>query len=176
MPGNWNRWELADKVADGVRSAGSTPIEVHTIAVNNGFTIGAEKTKAVLVSREIVVDSICTGAGACGSRFTANAMATANEVLGSSTMAWNDIPASDPLKAAAALACVPLVVDRGITPHSLVTRRSFEKAIAGVMAAGGSTKAVLDLRATANDFGLHCRRAFRSPLRVAILFHWSGTA
>jgi dihydroxy-acid dehydratase len=45
-------------------------------------------------------------------------------------------------------------VKKGITPRSIVTRKSFENAIAGVMATGGSTNAVLHLPATAKDFGL----------------------
>jgi len=41
-----------------------------------------------------------------------------------------------------------------VTPRSLVTRQSFENAIVGVMATGGSTNAVLHLLATASDFGI----------------------
>lgn len=247
MPCNWNHRELADKVAEGVRSGGGTPIEVNTIAINDGITTGTEGMKTSLVSREIIADSVelvarghmfdglvtisgcdktipamamvlgrlnipgltlyggsiasgrcvgqsglfggrkltiqdiyealgaynagriseqelkdvedhaCPGAGACGGQFTANTMATAYEMLGISAMGWNDIPALDPSKAEAALACGRLavdLVDRGITPRSLVTRRSFENAIAGVMATGGSTNAVLHLLATASDFGV----------------------
>jgi dihydroxy-acid dehydratase len=46
------------------------------------------------------------------------------------------------------------LVRKGVTPRSFVTRRSFENAIAGVMATGGSTNAVLHLMATAHDFGV----------------------
>jgi dihydroxy-acid dehydratase len=46
------------------------------------------------------------------------------------------------------------LVNKGITPRSLITRKSFENAIAGVMATGGSTNAVLHLPATAKDFGV----------------------
>jgi dihydroxy-acid dehydratase len=42
----------------------------------------------------------------------------------------------------------------GVTPRSLVTRRSFENAITGVLATGGSTNAVLHLLATASDFDI----------------------
>ena len=40
------------------------------------------------------------------------------------------------------------------TQCAIVTRRSFENAIAGVMATGGSTNAVLHLIATAKEFGV----------------------
>jgi dihydroxy-acid dehydratase len=84
-------------------------------------------------------------------------MATAYEMLGMSPMGWNGVPAIDPRKDEVAFECGKLVMDlvrKGTTPRSLVTRRSFENAIAGVMATGGSTNAVLHLIATAKDFGI----------------------
>ena len=72
-------------------------------------------------------------------------------------MGWNDIPAVDPRKEEVAFESGKLVMDllrKGITPRSLITRKSFENAIAGVMATGGSTNAVLHLLATARDFGV----------------------
>ena len=104
-----------------------------------------------------VEDHACPGAGACGGQFTANTMATACEMLGISPMGFNGIPAPDAPKAKVALQCGKLVMDllqRGATPRSLVTRQSFENAIAGVMATGGSTNAVLHLLAMAHEFGV----------------------
>jgi len=104
-----------------------------------------------------VEDHACPGAGACGGQFTANTMATAYEMLGMSPMGWNDIPAVDPRKEEVAFESGKLVmelVQKGITPRRLVTRKSFENAITGVMATGGSTNAVLHLLATARDFGV----------------------
>ncbi|MCE9683466.1 dihydroxy-acid dehydratase [Halomonas alkalisoli] len=104
-----------------------------------------------------VEDHACPGAGACGGQFTANTMAGAYEMLGLSPVNWNGIPATDPRKETVAEECGKLVmglVRQGTTPRSLVTRRSFENAIAGVMATGGSTNAVLHLLATARDFGV----------------------
>src|SRR5262249_17257813 len=89
--------------------------------------------------------------------FTANTMATAYEMLGMSPMGWNGIPATDPRKEEVAFESGKLVmqlVRKGITPRSLVTRRSFENAITGVLATGGSTNPVLPLPATGKDFGL----------------------
>jgi dihydroxy-acid dehydratase len=247
MPCNWNHRQLAANVAEGVRAAGGTPLEVNTIAINDGITTGTEGMKTSLVSREIIADSVelvarghmfdglvtisgcdktipamamalgrlnipgvmlyggsiasgrcvgqdgmffgrkltiqdiyealgaynagkiteselkdvedhaCPGAGACGGQFTANTMATAYEMLGISAMGSNDVPALDPLKADAARECGRLAVElvnQGVTPRSLVTRRSFENAIAGVLATGGSTNAVLHLLATASDFNI----------------------
>ena len=104
-----------------------------------------------------VEDHACPGAGACGGQFTANTMATACEMLGISPMGWNDVPAVDPGKIGVAYQCGKLVMDlvrKGVTPRSVVTTRSFENAITGVMATGGSTNAVLHLLAIAHDFGV----------------------
>ncbi len=104
-----------------------------------------------------IEDHACPGAGACGGQFTANTMATACEMLGISALGWNGIPATDPDKNEAAVSCGRLavgLVNQGITPRSLATRRSFENAVAGVMATGGSTNAVLHLLAMAHDFGV----------------------
>ena len=104
-----------------------------------------------------VEDHACPGEGACGGQFTANTMATAYEMLGISPMGWSGVPAIDPRKEDVAYECGKLVMElvrKGITPRSVVTRKSFENAIAGVMATGGSTNAVLHLPATARDFGI----------------------
>ncbi|HJV57607.1 MAG TPA: dihydroxy-acid dehydratase [Methylomirabilota bacterium] len=247
MPCNWNHRKLAEKVMQGIRAAGGTPIEVNTISITDGITMGTEGMKGSLISREVVADSVelvarshmfdgivtisgcdktipamtmvlgrldipslmlycgsimfgrcagtegpfagrnltiqdvfealgaynagkipleqfkdvedhaCPGAGACGGQFTANTMATAYEMLGMSPMGWNDIPAVDPRKEEVAFESGKLVMEllrKGITPRSLVTRKSFENAISGVMATGGSTNAVLHLLATARDFGV----------------------
>ncbi|OGK88558.1 MAG: dihydroxy-acid dehydratase [Candidatus Rokubacteria bacterium GWF2_70_14] len=246
MPCNWNHRKLAEKVMQGIRAAGGTPIEVNTISITDGITMGTEGMKASLISREVVADSVelvarghmfdglvtisgcdktipamvmvlgrlnipglmlycgsimfgrcaaggpfsnrnltiqdvfeavgaynagkisaealkdvedhaCPGEGACGGQFTANTMATAYEMLGMSPMGWNGIPAPDPRKEEVAFESgkrVMELVRKGITPRSLITRKSFENAIAGVLATGGSTNAVLHLPATAKEFGL----------------------
>ncbi|MCC2113906.1 MAG: dihydroxy-acid dehydratase, partial [Hyphomicrobiales bacterium] len=58
MPCNWNHRELAARVADGVRAAGGTPLEINTIAINDGITTGTEGMKTSLVSREVIADSV----------------------------------------------------------------------------------------------------------------------
>ncbi len=247
MPCNLNHRDLAQRVMAGIRAAGGTPLEINTVAINDGITTGTEGMKTSLVSRELIADSVelvarghmldglvtisgcdktipamamalgrlnlpglsfysgsilsgkctkpstlfegrkltiqeiyeavgafnagrigedelrdvedhaCPGAGACGGQFTANTMATASAMLGISPMGFNDIPAVDPSKGDAAFECGRLVMElvrAGITPRTLVTRESFENAIAGVMATGGSTNAVLHLLAIAREFGV----------------------
>jgi dihydroxy-acid dehydratase len=247
MPCNWNHRKLAEKVMQGIRAAGGTPIEVNTISITDGITMGTEGMKGSLISREVIADSVelvarshmfdgivtisgcdktipamamvlgrldipglmlycgsimfgrcagssgpfanrnltiqdvfealgaynagkisleelkdvedhaCPGEGACGGQFTANTMSTAYEMLGISPMGWNGIPAANPRKEEVAFECgkrVMELVEKGMRPRSLITRKSFENAIAGVMATGGSTNAVLHLPATARDFGI----------------------
>ncbi len=239
-PCNWNHRKMAEKVKEGVRAAGGTPIEFNTITITDGIAMGTEGMKASLISREVVADSVelvtrghlfdalatisgcdktipgmvmalarlnipglmlyggsimygeyqgrrltiqdvfeavgafnagkmtaaelkeienraCPGAGACGGQFTANTMATAFEMLGISPMNFNGVPAVDPLKDEVAFECGRLVMDllkKGVTPRQIITRKALENAIAGVMATGGSTNAVLHLLAVAKEAGV----------------------
>src|SRR5207253_11144774 len=58
MPCNFNHRQLAAWAAEGVREAGGTPMEVNTIAISDGITMGTEGMKSSLVSRELIADSI----------------------------------------------------------------------------------------------------------------------
>ncbi len=240
MPCNYHLRDLAERVKQGVRDAGGTPMEFNTIAISDGITMGTEGMKASLVSREVIADSIelvgrghmfdavialvacdktipgaamglirldipgmvvyggsiapgrfkgkdvtiqdvfeavganarglmsdedflelennaCPGAGACGGQFTANTMALALEFLGLSPIGSASPPAMDPRKGDVAYESGKLVMDqlkRGLTPRQILTRLSFENAIAGVAATGGSTNAVLHLLAIAREAGV----------------------
>jgi dihydroxy-acid dehydratase len=57
-PCNFHLRNLAERVKEGIRSAGGTPIEFDTIAISDGITMGTEGMKASLVSREVIADSI----------------------------------------------------------------------------------------------------------------------
>ncbi len=237
MPCNFHLRHLADRVKEGIRAAGATPMEFDTIAISDGVTMGTEGMKASLVSRELIADSIelvcrghsfdavvclvgcdktipgaamamlrldlpalllyggsiapgrfegrdvtiqdvfeavgaqaagkislqtlksledvaCPGAGACGGQFTANTMALASELLGLGPVGYGSIPAEDPRKDEATREAGKLVVkllNDGIRPRQLVSRASFDNAIAGVAATGGSTNAVLHLLAMARE-------------------------
>ena len=58
MPCNFHLRRLAEKVKEGVRAAGGTPMEFNTVAVSDGITMGTEGMKTSLVSREVIADSI----------------------------------------------------------------------------------------------------------------------
>ena len=58
MPCNYSHRQLAQEVMQGVREAGGTPMEVNTVSISDGITMGTEGMKASLVSRELITDSI----------------------------------------------------------------------------------------------------------------------
>jgi dihydroxy-acid dehydratase len=58
MPCNFNHRELAASVKTGVRAARGTPMEVNTISISDGITMGTEGMKTSLISREVIADSI----------------------------------------------------------------------------------------------------------------------
>ena len=243
MPCNYNHRRLAERVKEGIREAGGTPMEFNTVAISDGVTMGTEGMKTSLVSREVIADSIelvgrghmfdavvslvgcdktipgaamahvrlgvpgfivyggsiapghlngrdltvqdvfeavgahaagnisneelravedsaCPGAGACGGQFTANTMAMALEFLGLSPIGSSNPPANDPRRDEACVEAGKLVMDilgRGLTPADILTRESFENAIAGVAASGGSTNSVLHLLALAREAGIDLR-------------------
>ena len=58
MPCNFHLRALAAKVKEGIRLAGGTPMELNTIAISDGITMGTSGMKTSLVSREVIADSI----------------------------------------------------------------------------------------------------------------------
>ena len=58
MPCNFHLRALAAKVKEGVRAAGGTPMELNTISISDGITMGLPGMRASLVSREVIADSI----------------------------------------------------------------------------------------------------------------------
>jgi dihydroxy-acid dehydratase len=58
MPCNFHLRALAAKVKEGIRAAGATPMELNTVAISDGITMGTSGMKTSLVSREVIADSI----------------------------------------------------------------------------------------------------------------------
>ncbi len=102
---------------------------------------------------EKVAGCAIPGAGSCGGMYTANTMASAIEALGmslpnsSAQAAVGDDKMIDCFDAGAA---VVNMIEKGIRPSDILTRKSFENAIVLVIALGGSTNAVLHLLAMAH--------------------------
>ncbi|MBV9006841.1 MAG: dihydroxy-acid dehydratase, partial [Solirubrobacterales bacterium] len=58
MPCNFHLRALAAKVKEGIREAGGTPMELNTIAISDGITMGTAGMRASLASREVIADSV----------------------------------------------------------------------------------------------------------------------
>jgi dihydroxy-acid dehydratase len=58
MPCNFHLRALGAKVKEGIRAAGGTPMELNTVAISDGITMGTPGMRASLVSRELIADSI----------------------------------------------------------------------------------------------------------------------
>ena len=85
MPCNYNHRELCEKVKEGIRAAGATPIEVNTIAITDGITMGTEGMKASLVSRDLIADSVeLVAAATCSTRWSQSAL----PVAGKASVSW----------------------------------------------------------------------------------------
>jgi dihydroxy-acid dehydratase len=95
----------------------------------------------------------CPGAGSCGGMYTANTMASAIEALGlslpnsSAQAAISDDKRDDAGRAGAAAV---RLLERGIRPRDILTKKAFDNAITVVTTLGGSTNAVLHLLAIAH--------------------------
>lgn len=95
----------------------------------------------------------CPGAGSCGGMYTANTMASAMEAMGMSLPGSSSNPAESKAKAADCVAAGEAVyhlLEQGIYPKDIMTKKAFENAMTIVMALGGSTNAILHLLAIAH--------------------------
>ena len=114
------------------------------------------------------------GPGSCGGMYTANTMASAIEALGLSlpdSSAQEAVSAAKRLDCERAGAAVVQLVQSGIRPRDILTRRAFENAITVTIALGGSTNAVLHLLAIAHEARVKLRLAdfTRIGRRVPVL-------
>ena len=119
----------------------------------------------------------CPSAGACGGQFTANTMACVSEAIGLALPGSAGTPA--PMEARDRWGeqsgeMVMKLMELGIRPRDIVTRKSLENAARVVAASGGSTNAALHLPAIAHeagiDFDLHdVARIFRETPYIADL-------
>jgi dihydroxy-acid dehydratase len=99
----------------------------------------------------------CPGAGSCGGMFTANTMASIAEALGLAPLGSASAPAEDHERYAIARRAGELaveVVEANRRPSDILSKQSFENAIALQTAIGGSTNGVLHLLALAAEAGI----------------------
>ena len=99
----------------------------------------------------------CPSAGSCGGQFTANTMACVSEAIGLALPGSAGAPApyeSRDQYAALSGQAVMRLLETGIRPRDIVTRRALENAAVVVAATGGSTNGALHLPAIANEAGI----------------------
>ena len=117
--------------------------------------VGAFSTQQISLEELIAMERVaCPGEGACSGMFTANTMASAIEAMGMSIPGAASIPAVDPRNLDVAHEAgkhLYKMLENGIKPRDIMTRKAFENAIRLVLAMGGSTNAVLHLLAIARE-------------------------
>jgi dihydroxy-acid dehydratase len=116
--------------------------------------VGAHARKRIDDTELQAIESCAIpGPGACGGMYTANTMASAIEALGMSlpnSSAQNAISEAKKEDCRRAGATVLKMLELGLRPLDIMTRKAFENAITVVIALGGSTNAVLHLLAMAH--------------------------
>jgi dihydroxy-acid dehydratase len=103
---------------------------------------------------DLIERRACPSIGSCAGMFTANTMASVSEALGMALPGSASPAAIDPRRDDLAYEsgrAVIRLLEAGITPRRIMTKKAFENAIAVTMALGGSTNAVLHLLAIANE-------------------------
>ena len=104
----------------------------------------------------------CPGAGACGGMYTANTMSSAIEAMGMSLpydASYPGVSAAKERETFLAGKALIRLIERGIRPRDIITRKSLENAYTLVLALGGSTNAILHLMAIANEAGVEWKLA-----------------
>ncbi|WP_366556580.1 dihydroxy-acid dehydratase [Aquibaculum sediminis] len=99
----------------------------------------------------------CPSAGSCGGQFTANTMACVSEAIGLALPGSAGAPApyeSRDAYAEASGQAVMRLLQLGLRPRDIVSRKSLENAAMVVAASGGSTNAALHLPAIAHEAGI----------------------
>ncbi|MEE2791520.1 MAG: dihydroxy-acid dehydratase [Acidobacteriota bacterium] len=57
-PCNFHLRQLGERIKEGIRVAGGTPMEFNTVSISDGITMGSDGMRASLISREVIADSI----------------------------------------------------------------------------------------------------------------------
>jgi len=126
------------------------------VTIQDVFEAVGAHAKGAMTDQELLgmERAACPTAGSCAGMYTANTMAAAAEALGMSLPGAASPPAVDYRREVFAREsgiAVTGLLEKGIVPRDVMTRRAFENAIAVVMAVAGSTNAVLHLLAIARE-------------------------
>jgi len=130
-----------------------------TLDLNSVFEAVGMKSAGKMTDEQLreVEDNACPGCGSCSGMFTANTMNCMMEALGLALPGNGTVPAVHAGRvrlAKEAGRAVMSLVERGIRPQDILTKDSFENAVAVDLALGGSTNTSLHLPAIAWAAGL----------------------
>ncbi|MBS1700335.1 MAG: dihydroxy-acid dehydratase [Armatimonadetes bacterium] len=131
------------------------------VTIQDAFEAAGAYAAGTIDSKELhaVECAVCPGAGACGGQYTANTMACVAEALGMALPGSSSPPAEDPdgkrdeFFGRIGDAMMNLL-ENGILPSQIITRKSLENAVMVGAATGGSTNIALHLPAIANELGI----------------------
>ncbi|WP_020222267.1 dihydroxy-acid dehydratase [Halarchaeum acidiphilum] len=129
-------------------------ITVQNVFEGVGSVASGDMTEEELVEME---HEACPGAGSCGGMFTANTMASISETLGLAPLGSASplAESEERLEVAREAGKVALdAVENDRRPSDILTKESFENAIAVQVALGGSTNGVLHVLALAAEAGV----------------------
>jgi dihydroxy-acid dehydratase len=130
----------------------------HTDIVSVFEAVGGRASGKVSEAQLLEVErTAIPGPGSCGGMYTANTMASAIEALGLSlpnSSAQEAVGQSKHDDCRRAGEAVVGLLQAGITPRDILTRKAFENAITVTIALAGSTNAVLHLLAIAHEAGV----------------------
>lgn len=130
----------------------------HTDIVSVFEAVGARASGKVGDAEVLQVErTAIPGPGSCGGMYTANTMASAIEALGLSlpdSSAQEAVSRNKHEDCRRAGEAVVKLLNAGITPRDILTKKAFENAITVGIALAGSTNAVLHLLAIAHEAGV----------------------
>lgn len=146
-------------VTAGPMLAGRGPAGRRFSFVTDTFEAMARYKAGVIDDEQLKIceDNACPGMGSCQGLFTANTMAILTEAMGMSLPRCGTALAVSALKRRIAFASgekIVEMVEKNITPTSIMTRAAFENAIRVDLALGGSSNTVLHLLAIAHETGV----------------------
>jgi dihydroxy-acid dehydratase len=123
------------------------------------FEAVGQRAQGLIDDAELTAVEKCAipGPGSCGGMYTANTMACAIEAMGMSlpnSSAQLAVSRDKRLDCENAGRAVLKLLETGVTPLRIMTRKAFENAVTVVIALGGSTNAVLHLLAIAHAAGI----------------------
>lgn len=151
-------------VSGGPMRSGKDPLTGRSLNLASVFEAVGQLSSNTITEEQLsaIEKNACPTCGSCSGMFTANSMNCLCEALGWALPGNGSILATDPARDAlferAGRTIVRLVRDN-VCPSDLLTRESFENALALDMAMGGSSNTILHTIAVAHEAGVQLTMA-----------------